>query len=317
MAKVVERWEPEDPASAAHLNEAADAINALASPGTIRRGQYGSNGITFDTPLPTDVALFELTEDITYPSPGDSEFPAGWDVPPDVPYANNCKQVWLKHASNVYATDSMPDEVVFFPTITSFTASDDPHFVAGDRVIATFDRQQGRWYAWAPPLDNSLQYFELKDAIEPGDTSATAYLRFWNGSAYETTTEIEFEVYDVLGIHRGRAKDAFSSPHDDGSFGSARFKSASGQWEIDDMTPHALMIHGQLTADLATTDSTTTIDGTEIMQPVGGIITNTDPAASITVNNLFSFEGDNDGQLIAVWNEEDEDWDIIQVECPA
>lgn len=151
MAKTVDEWRPEDRASAAHLNQMANAVNALSGgQGTTQDGRYGTTGASYDGPRQTDKAVFELTEDITYPSPTDQEFPAGWDVPPDVPYANACKQLWLKHSSNVYVTDSMPDEVVYFPTITSFDPSDDPILVAGDRVDATWDVQSSRWYADKP-----------------------------------------------------------------------------------------------------------------------------------------------------------------------
>lgn len=156
--------------------------------------------------------------------------------------------------------------------------------------------------------------FELKDALSPGE-STTAHPRLWNGAAYVTDTDTEFLVFDVLGQFRGRGIDDFSSPHNEGSFGTAVRGLTVARWEIEDLQPTALMLHGQLTDDV--TGGSFTIDGVEIMQPVGAIITDTDPGEDINVNNLFSFDGDDNGECIIVWNEADEVWDAIQMECPA
>lgn len=185
----------------------------------------------------------------------------------------------------------------------------------GDEGWAIHPHDLDRWEI-VELRQSEFIHLELKGALSPGG-SAPAHPRLWNGAAYVTDTDTEFEVFDVLGQFRGRGIDDFGSPHNEGSFGTAVRGLTVARWEIEDLQPTALMLHGQLTGDVETTDSTFTIDGVEIMQPVGAIITDTEPGDPITVNNLFSFEGDDGGQCIIVWNEDDADWDALQMECKA
>jgi hypothetical protein len=147
---MVDQWKPTDPASAAHLNQLAAAVNALLSPGAVGTGQYGSTGTTFDQTKSIELEVFELTEDIKYPAPEDETFPPGWSEPPDVPYAENCKQIWLKGDDNTYVILNQPDETVYFPTDVDFDPGDDPAITAGDRVQATYNTQRSRWEADVP-----------------------------------------------------------------------------------------------------------------------------------------------------------------------
>lgn len=188
---------------------------------------------------------------------------------------------------------------------------------AEGRAATVYEDSTGT-YVW--PLVRSrvgTRQFELKDALTPGG-SATAYRRNWNDTSeeWEADTDDEFEVYDELGIYRGRAKDAYSSPHDEGSIGWAQ-KQKSGRWEITHLTPAALMIRGQNTAAVATTDSTFTIDGVAVAHPIGGIITDQNPAGNITIYNVHDMEGDNNGEVTAIWNEATDHWEGVQMDCPA
>jgi len=158
---------------------------------------------------------------------------------------------------------------------------------------------------------DTVRAFELKDAHTPGATS-TAYLRTWDGDSYETDTDTEFEAVDERGVFRGRAKDAYSSPHDEGSLGEAVLR--NGQWEITWMTPHALKIQGAAVGDF--TASSTTIDGVTVMQPSGAIIVDQDPAAAMTVYDIFNWDGSEDDLIIAVWNENTDHWEIQEIVCP-
>ena len=69
--------------------------------------------------------------------------------------------------------------------------------------------------------------YELKDnmpasgAVAAGQ-QATAHPVDSEGTV-DTTAAREFEVYDQYGVFRGRAKDAFSTPHNQGSRGIARW----------------------------------------------------------------------------------------------
>jgi hypothetical protein len=132
----VPRWKPTDQASAAKLNELADGVNSAIDPSA------GQN------PPPTAKTLleiFELTEDITYPDSGDSEFPDDLTIPPDVPFAENCKIIWLKGSANVYQTDGSEEQTVYFPCIRDFTQGEPVARIAEDRVEAKWNNQAGRW----------------------------------------------------------------------------------------------------------------------------------------------------------------------------
>ncbi len=161
------------------------------------------------------------------------------------------------------------------------------------------------------------RFFELKTALTPGEL-AEAHPATWDGEAWIVNTEEDavFDVRDTLGVFRGRARDAYSEPHNLGSRGLARWCSEQDVWRIVELQPHALTIDGKLTDDLATTDSTFEIDNVRVMQPTGAIIVHADPAEPITVNNKFSWEGDEEGYVQAQWNEAIAEFDEDQVECP-
>ena len=159
----------------------------------------------------------------------------------------------------------------------------------------------------------AIKLFELKTALTPGST-ADAYPLDDEGDPITDDEDLVFEVEDVCGVYRGRAKDAYDEPHDQGSRGEARLR--NGVWEIVYLTPHALVIRGQLTAALATTDSTCTIDGLEVMQPSGAIIVNSDPAAAMTSTNRHSHEGSEDGEVTAMWDEYNDVFYNVQTDCP-
>jgi len=163
--------------------------------------------------------------------------------------------------------------------------------------------------------------FELKEDVAPTTASATVYVLTRDSSGdyqYEEDAAEETVYFDVFGTEmwRGRKRDKYSSPHDQGSRGVAVQRQHGGRWEIDWLQPNALMIHGQLTADVSG-DSTFTIDGVEVLQPTGALICDQDPDDEITVTNLFGWSGDDNGECIAVWDEANDRWVAIQVECPA
>lgn len=171
------------------------------------------------------------------------------------------------------------------------------------------------------PPGIELRHFELKDDLTPGN-SAAAYQQAWDGSAYAADADSqEFDVYDIGGLHRGRGRDKYGSPHNTGSCGTAVQGGESGEWEIVWMQPAATLITGLLTGDLATTDTTFQIDGVTIMLPIGGIITDQDPAADMTIHNILQNEAgdywnsDDNGYVRAVWNEAEEQWDADYVAC--
>jgi hypothetical protein len=160
--------------------------------------------------------------------------------------------------------------------------------------------------------------FELKYDHTPGGTTGV-YPRDYDGADWVTDVDDDrvFSVRDERAVYRGRARDKFSSPHDRGSYGEAlRFPGCS-DWIMVWLEPHALMVKGQLTDDLASTDSTFEIDGFEIMQPTGGLIVDQDPGDDLTIQNTFSCEGDDNGIVIAEWNEAQAHWEAQGIACPA
>ena len=82
------------------------------------------------------------------------------------------------------------------------------------------------------------------------------------------------------------------------------------------MQPSALLIVGLAYTDYGT-GVDLEIDGVTVMQPVGGIITDTDPAANITVVNSHAWEVDEDARVVAAWNENTEQWEALQITCPS
>jgi len=170
---------------------------------------------------------------------------------------------------------------------------------------------------WIPAW--AYRYFEVKYAHTPGATTEVHPL-IWSGTDWVVDTQAshEFGVKDYWGIFRGRAKDAYASPHNQGSRGYAVYSGTKPcGWHMRWLQPHALMVKGQLTDDLASTDSTFEIDGFEIMQPTGGLIVDQDPGDDLTIQNTFSCEGDDNGIVIAEWNEAQAHWEAQGIACPA
>jgi len=166
-----------------------------------------------------------------------------------------------------------------------------------------------------------FKYFELKKGNDLTGTvgqTVTAHPQDWNSTSeeWETNTDedSEFDITDVLGIYRGRGKDKFDSPHDDGSKGKAERNTESSQWEIVEITPHALWITGSLTDDFDT-DEDFTVDGVSVMFPTGAIIVDTDPAADITAHNGHDWDGSENALAELRWNEASTQWDCVELDC--
>ncbi len=312
----VPQWKRDDRPSAGKLNELGDLVREASDPAAGRN------------PPPTTktlVAILELTEDITYPDSGDSQFPGGWKVPPDVPYAENCKKIWLKNVTNEYVTLGSEEDTVYFPTITEFTQGDPPAFTTGDRVAAVWNSQSGRWEVVGAITDNAEVWVELKNkmpssgAVAAGQ-STVVHPRDWNGSAWVTDTDAarELTAIDTLGVYRGRGKDDFTTPHNQGSLARIVLNSDSNLYEFRDMTPHATWIRG-LSDAAWTTPSTLFIatTGLNIMQPSGAIFTNNDPAVKITVNDVRDWEGASGVIVEAFWDESTQEFKARMVPCVA
>ena len=204
------------------------------------------------------------------------------------------------------------------------------HVNPGDRILAShinqladyevrgencYEDELGAYFMQRESDKTEFRYGELKDDLAPSGT-ATIYRREWSGSAWVTDTDAdkEFEAVDVLGIYRGRKKDKFTSPHNEGSIVRSVLNTDSNQWEIVEITPHALWITGSLTDDFDT-DEDFTVDGVAVMFPTGAIIVDTDPAANITAHNGHDWDGSNNALAELRWNEASTQWDCVELDC--
>ncbi len=114
-------------------------------------------------------------------------------------------------SSRVYHVDAFPgDQRSTIEAVEAGQAGEMgiPKYGVGDRVIARFNNQSGRWEIIGPAED--LWRFELKTALSPGadrdvPSTAAAYLVVYDSAqASYLRTDVEFQVADFLGVwHAG------------------------------------------------------------------------------------------------------------------
>ncbi len=165
-----------------------------------------------------------------------------------------------------------------------------------------------------------IRWFELKGNLPLSGSvtegqSAEAYDLTWDGSVLAVDTDSTFTVYDPFGAYRGRKKDKYSSPHDQGSRGYTQWMPLTLRWEIMWMQPHATLIKGLLTGAVVAGTGTFTIDGVTVLGPPGALITDSDPAAAITVRNR-GFEGDDNAIALVLWDESATERLVFDIPCP-
>lgn len=149
----------------------------------------------------------------------------------------------------------------------------------------------------------NLRHFELAAHLFPGD-SALAFPRVFDGTdSYDTDTGgTKYTVHDHLAIYRGRARGAYSAPHDIGSLGMAEKR--NGQWQIISMQPHALLIQCLANGAFADDAAIITIDNVTILQPIGAILAEGLPTQ---IENSFADEVDDNAKIIACWDDDIDD----------
>lgn len=170
------------------------------------------------------------------------------------------------------------------------------------------------------------KYFELQDDHAPGDTTP-AYPRTWDrdGDEYVTDTDADtVDVVDVLKRFRGRGRDEEAPAEEDsggtrGKHGSfLRAVKRHGQWEIDDMQPHAMWFKADVDESgdfTAPTDPA--VDGVTVILPVDTALLMADVTQ---FSNTFLWDGDDDAVIVGNWNDEDDsttDPDTNQMDCAA
>ncbi len=185
---------------------------------------------------------------------------------------------------------------------------------SGEEVFAVWDESGEHWKA-AIESNDRIRWFELKNDLVPGG-SAGAYSLNLSGNPITNDASTEITVYDALGQFMGRAKDKFSSPHNQGSRGVARWCNYFKKWHVEKLTPHALMIRGIATDDVAEGDDTFDIEEVRILFPTGAIICDHDPGEDTTVENIFKHAIDEGYPAQANWNQQSGEWDSVQSACP-
>lgn len=186
--------------------------------------------------------------------------------------------------------------------------------------LIAFDAKDADDLAWVRLDPDPVIRYELKDNIPVSGSVAKEQ----TGTAYRlkaddtVDTGTEFEIFDEEGVFRGRKNGLYSSPHDRGSQGIVRWNRDQDRLSIVTMTPHALQIMGLINeaGDVVKADSSFDVDAVYVMQPSGAIITDTDPASSTFSITNRSFDGDDDAEAIATWDEKDTDWKALDVICP-
>ena len=82
-------------------------------------------------------------------------------------------------------------------------------------------------------------------------------------------------------------------------------------WKIRPVHEQARMLRGTLSGAMATSDGSKSITSPVAMD--GGQV----PSGTVTGYNVFDWEGDYGGEIVAAWNETTDHYEFIQVECPA
>lgn len=147
------------PVSAARRNELIDAVDHILSPGATGESQSGSSGISFFPNAETYLAIYELTEALTYPAAAEK-----------APWTSGARLVSFIVGEEIYGgTAAAKDEKLYFPLAWRDDDGDyigKPSMSSGDRVLVWFNPQSRRQEIIVPaaqPLDRCKAI--LKGAI--------------------------------------------------------------------------------------------------------------------------------------------------------
>jgi hypothetical protein len=163
-------------------------------------------------------------------------------------------------------------------------------------------------------------FFELKTSKAPGESAEAYPLEFDAG--WSPNEEVYVTVYDSFDAFRGRAKDAFASPNDQGSRGIARWNTQSQRLEIVRLWGQAQDIRGTVVDAVGESDTSFRLENLAVMGPAGHHITDQDPAGDsggdgIVVNRDFTGAIDSGADAYAHWDESEDTWKAYPWGCPA
>jgi hypothetical protein len=268
------------------------------------------------------LALFELDTELAF---GDAPSSA------DEAYLWQCeaRQVhWNDDLERYHVLEGTPVETLWH--VNPFLDADGRAighipYTAGQRVFAEW--RNGHWEIVTPPFDvwrvelaESTGSSGSENDLEPGGTAlANLYERNDEG-VFAPNTDVEVTIVDRMSWHRGRARNKFDSPHEDGSRYYVKYFADEDIWEIIGPRSHATHIRGTVTShsgggDFTGSDETFEIQDAEVLVPTGGIITDQDPGQDITIYNVFRCDGSTGGEVQAIWDEAYDRWDAQGIEC--
>ena len=195
-----------------------------------------------------------------------------------------------------------------------------------DRMVRWWKRQPrsalGGGGPKFPPIPFQFRRFELKDDLTPGG-SAEAYMLTWDGTSdYEfkqvNSTDFTFTVYDTVGDKRARGKDSMGEA--DGARGWAVHPHDVDRWEIKEMQCQAMRCTCQLTAALASTDPSISVDNISPTDSGQSVVASTGTLTAYNQRNPSSsggFEGDDNSVSKIEWDENNDRWELYDVPCPS
>lgn len=175
---------------------------------------HGSGGVRIAMRDLRRIALWQLSEPMARQTTGgikddvpSAEAEAVWYFSSDGSPSENQYAEADSYTRNarVYHVEALPgdqrDQIVALESGESGELGI-PRYQGGDRVVAQFNNQSGRWEILGPAED--LWRFELKTALTPGGdpdvpSTADAYLVVYDSNQNEyVTTAVEFPVADFL-----------------------------------------------------------------------------------------------------------------------
>jgi hypothetical protein len=157
-----------------------------------------------------------------------------------------------------------------------------------------------------PPQFVGCQFarFVLDDDHEPGSQTQVHLLRDDGDGGAVEDDETTFDAFDRFGQFRGKT----------GSRGHAIKYRDTATWEMLSLEQIASRCRGQLTAAITTGTSTIEVD---TITPLDGLSPTTSSTGTVTANNIFGWEGDDNAVCLLEYDRTNSQWHLYQVTCPS
>jgi len=180
--------------------------------------------------------------------------------------------------------------------------------LTGQRVPAWYNAQVQRFL----PIVEMRVRFELTENLTFG-SNATANRLDWSGSDYAANTAVSFEVYDPF----SRFNQNHAPSGQTGARGYACYFSDSDRWEIIQMEHQARWIEFQVNdaAGFDSSDASFTVNSVvyhDGYEPADAVTT----VYNLQANSGYVFQGSDDWRGVALYAPADDEYTVIQIECP-